>query len=168
MGDADAAEFCDAIRDRLVGSLTLYCGDRGVAEELAQDALVRVWEQWPKVGVMAAPEAWAFRVGTNLARSWGRRRSAERRARGRLGVTTEAVRDPDVAEVRAVRAAVAALPPRQRAAIVARYYIGLDVAATAVALDCAEGTVKSTTHQALAALRAAGLIDTNQMDEVDA
>jgi RNA polymerase sigma factor (sigma-70 family) len=57
----------------------------------------------------------------------------------------------------AVRAAVSALPPRQRAAIVARYYLDLDVAASAELLGCQPGTVKALTHQAIASLRRAGL-----------
>lgn len=55
-----ADQFCDEIRGRLVGSLTVYCGDRLVAEELAQDALVRAFERWDTVGAMASPEAWTY------------------------------------------------------------------------------------------------------------
>lgn len=39
MTDADAAEFCAAVCARLVGALTLACGDRGIAEELAQEVV---------------------------------------------------------------------------------------------------------------------------------
>ena len=53
----------------------------------------------------------------------------------------------------AVMQALAQLPPRQRAVIVLRYYDDLSVADTATALGCAEGTVKSQTSDALAALR---------------
>jgi RNA polymerase sigma factor (sigma-70 family) len=60
---------------------------------------------------------------------------------------------PDAADRLAVRAAVASLPPRQRAVLVLRYFDDLSVADAAAALDCAEGTVKSLTHQAIAALR---------------
>jgi DNA-directed RNA polymerase specialized sigma24 family protein len=58
-----------------------------------------------------------------------------------------------------VRSAVSALPDRQRAVIVARFYLGYDVAGTAALLDCAPGTVKAATHQALANLRTSGLVD---------
>jgi RNA polymerase sigma factor (sigma-70 family) len=155
--EADAAEFCQAVRTRLVGALTLACGDRGIAEELAQDTLVRVWERWPQVSQMESPEGWTFRTGFNLASSWRRRRGAERRAnRWSLARGPQ----PDVgfaAEIVAVRGAVSRLPERQRAVIVARYYLGYDVAGTAVLLDCAPGTVKAATHQAMANLRLAGL-----------
>ena len=51
------------------------------------------------------------------------------------------------------------LPPKQRAAVVCRFYLAMTVAETAELLGCAEGTVKSATHQALASLRRAGLAD---------
>jgi RNA polymerase sigma factor (sigma-70 family) len=158
VGADEPAGFCREIRDRLVGSLTLYCGDRGVAEELAQEALVRVWERWGTVSRMASPEAWTYRTAFNLASSWGRRRAAERRANRRVVVDDLAV-VPDTATVEAVRNAVAALPPKQRAAVVCRFYLAMTVAEAAETLDCAEGTVKSATHQALASLRTAGLTD---------
>jgi RNA polymerase sigma-70 factor (ECF subfamily) len=164
--DDDPAGFCREIRDRLVGSLTLYCGDRGVAEELTQEALVRVWERWDKVSRMASPEAWTYRTAFNLASSWGRRRSAERRANRRTVVDDHVVA-PDPATVEAVRTAVAALPPKQRAAVVCRFYLAMTVAETAQTLDCAEGTVKSATHQALATLRTAGMVDEPTPEEVE-
>ena len=152
-------DFYEHIRARLVGSLTLYCGDPGVAEELAQDALIRVWDRWDSVRLMASPEAWTYRTAFNLASSWGRRRSAERRARRRLDRPEQAHVDADMATVDAIRGAVAALPPRQRTTIVCRYYIQLDVAETAELMDCAEGTVKAATSRALHNLRSSGLID---------
>ena len=159
MGDDEPAAFCREIRDRLVGSLTLYCGDRAVAEELAQEALVRVWERWDRVSRMAAPEAWTYRTAFNLASSWGRRRSAERRANRRSVPVDDLATTPDTPTIEAVRSAVAALPPKQRSAVVCRFYLAMTVAETAETLGCAEGTVKSATHQALASLRTAGLVD---------
>lgn len=160
MTTSDPAAFCGEIRDRLVRSLTLYCGDRVVAEELAQEALVRVWERWPKVSAMDAPEAWTFRTALNLANSSFRRKQAERRARHRLEQRpVPPAPPPDDGTADEVRAAVRALPPRQRAVIIARYFLDLDVAQTATLLDCAPGTVKAATHQAINRLRQTGLID---------
>lgn len=162
----DPAAFCDRVGGRLVGSLTLYCGDRHLAEELAQEALARAWERWPSVSRMASPEAWAFRTAMNLASSRFRRRRVERRALARMAGRDDVERDD--ATVLAVRAAVRALPPRQRAVVVARWYLGYGVAETAELLGCAPGTVKSTTHQALARLREAGLADDEDADDEDA
>jgi DNA-directed RNA polymerase specialized sigma24 family protein len=121
----DPAAFCDRVSGRLVGSLTLYCGDRHLAEELAQEALARAWERWPAVSHMASPEAWTFRTAMNLANSGFRRRRIERRVLARA-VGRETV-DPDDGTALAVRAAVRALPPRQRAVIVARWFLGYGV-----------------------------------------
>ena len=78
--DAGLRDFCTAEYPRLLGTLTLYCNDRGVAEELAQEALARACVSWPKVRGMDAPGAWIHRVAMNLANSHFRRRGAERRA----------------------------------------------------------------------------------------
>jgi RNA polymerase sigma factor (sigma-70 family) len=159
-------EFCRRERPRLVGALALYLGDAGVAEELAQEALVRVWERWDRVAAMDRPDAWLHRVAFNLARSWFRRRGAERRAQQRSGPTADAYVLPDAPDAVAVRAAVALLAPRQRAAVVARFYVGLDVASAAAALGCSDGTVKALTHQAVTRLRAAGLGHDDETEEV--
>lgn len=154
--------FVDAVRDRLVGALTLATGRRAVAEELAQDALFKAWQCWPRVREADDPEAWVFRVGFNLASSWGRRQSAEWRANRRSGARSsqsETHEDADPTDVVTLRSAVAALPPRQRAVIVSRFYLGYDVAGTAALLGIAAGTVKATTSHALAKLRTAGVAD---------
>lgn len=65
------------------------------------------------------------------------------------------VNQPDEADRLAVRAAVADLPERQRAALVLRYYVDLPVAEVADVLGCAPGTVKSLTHKAVEGLRRA-------------
>jgi len=147
----DVADFCRALHPRLVGALALHCGDRDVAEELAQETIARVWERWSSVRAMESPDAWAFRVGFNLTTSRFRRRAAEHRARARFGPPSEHV--PDAADALAVREAVGALPPRQRAAIVLRYFADLPVDAAAEVLGCAPGTIKSLTSQAIATLR---------------
>jgi RNA polymerase sigma-70 factor (sigma-E family) len=149
----EPSAFCRELHPRLVGALALHCGDRDVATELAQETLARVWERWSTVERMDSPEAWAFRVAFNLAASRFRRGAAERRARARLGPVDEHVHEPDATDAVAVRAAVASLPPRQRAAVILRYFVDLSVDQTAEALRCAPGTVKSLTSQAIASLR---------------
>jgi RNA polymerase sigma factor (sigma-70 family) len=150
------AEFVRSVGPRLIGSLSLYCGDRHLAEDLSQEALARTIERWDRVCAMAAPEAWTYRTAFNLARSSFRHRAVERRNRGRLAVVDPL---PDATDAIAVRAAVRLLPERQRAVIVARFYLDLDVAETARMLRCREGTVKAHTFKAVANLRAAGLVE---------
>jgi DNA-directed RNA polymerase specialized sigma24 family protein len=64
----------------------------------------------------------------------------------------------------ALRVVVASLPPRERDAIVARFYLGMSVRETAGALECPEGTVKTLTHRAIARLRDAGFVDEEIID----
>jgi RNA polymerase sigma-70 factor (sigma-E family) len=147
--------FCTEIHPQLVGALTFYLGDQAVAEELAQEALVRIWQHWDELAAYTSPRSWAFRVAYNLANSGLRRRRAERRARARLGAPAEVDVDGRAwAERLAVRDAVAALPDRQRAAVVLRYFVGLPVEEAAAAMGCPDGTVKSLTSRAVARLRA--------------
>jgi RNA polymerase sigma factor (sigma-70 family) len=157
--EEDCEDFVVRIGPRLVGSLTLFCGDRLLAEEFAQEALARTIERWGQVGMMDSPEAWTYRTAFNVARSSFRRSAAERRARDRLPQTAPL---PDAAESIAVRDAVRMLAPRQRAVIVARFYLGLDVAETARALGCRPGTVRAHTFKALAHIRSTVLMDAEE------
>ena len=102
---------------------------------------------------MQHPGAWVHRVAFNLANSRFRRSAAERRARHRHGPVPDSYTPPDVAAVQEVRAAVAGLHPRTRAAIVLRFFAELSVKEAAEVMGCAEGTVKSLTHKGLTALR---------------
>jgi RNA polymerase sigma-70 factor (ECF subfamily) len=151
-------DFCREVWPRLAASLGLVCGDIGVGEELAQEALARAWARWGRVSRLDSAEAWVYRVGVNLFRSRFRRMQAERRALDRLSVTYTDTSNT-TADVLAIRAAVADLPDRQRAAVVLRYFADLSVAATAEALDCAPGTVRSLTSQALDRLRRTFALD---------
>lgn len=150
--------FCRDIWPRLAASFAYYCHDRTVGEEIAQEALARVCARWGHVARLDAPEAWAFRAGLNLARSRGRRKQAEQRALARLRSVAPSAPGSD-ADAIAVRDAVAALPERQRAAIVLRYFADLSVDQAATAMRCAPGTVKSLTSQAMERLRAALAVD---------
>jgi RNA polymerase sigma factor (sigma-70 family) len=150
----DLASFCEVQRPRLVGMLGLHCGDADVAEELAHDAIAKACEKWPKVRQMEFPEAWIWRVALNLATSYFRRKAAEKRASTRLQARPdEAIPDPSSTWAVEVRQAVASLPPRQRSALVLRYYLDLSIIETAQVMDCSEGTVKALTHKAEASLR---------------
>lgn len=152
-------DLCRRVHPRLVGALGLYLGDAELARELAQDTLVRVVERGPEVTAMARPEAWAFRVAFNLARSRLRRLGAERRAHARSGPDRVEAVTVEVADRLAVQRALALLPPRQRQAVVLRFYGDLPVAEVARAMGCRPGTAKAHLHQGLAALRRAGLTD---------
>ena len=153
---ADLAAFCDRQFPRLVGSLTLYCGDPHVAEELAQEAIIKTIGSWSKVSQMAAPGAWLHRVAINLANSHYRRRQAESRANARArarDVSGGVHFDHDTPDTLAIREAVARLPVRQRTVLVLRYCSDLSGAEGADAMGITPGSVKVQASRALAALR---------------
>lgn len=150
------------LRGRLVGALVLSTGDRGLAEEVAQEALAKAVVHWGRVGAMQSPEGWVFRTAFNTLRSQIRRRGAERRAyaktAARPSVDVPGL-DEDVGVRLALRDAVLGLPERQRQVVAARFYADLSVVDTARAMRCAEGTVKSLTSKALANLRLSGVME---------
>lgn len=161
--DQELVWFCHAEHLRVVGMLALHVGDRAIAEELAQDAFAKLCRHWPRVRSMRDRRAWLNRVAFNLANSALRRRYAEARANARHGATPTVDRPADTAATLAVREAVAALPRRQRQALVLRYFEGLSVSETAEQMRCAEGTVKSLTAKAIGALRErSGLLEDHE------
>jgi RNA polymerase sigma factor (sigma-70 family) len=100
------------------------------------------------------PEAWVTRVALNLAHSHFRRKRYKRRARECLEAGLVRVAEPaDTAAAVALRDALAALPPRQRTALVLCYYADLPVAEIAELLDCPISTAKSHIRRGLARLR---------------
>jgi RNA polymerase sigma-70 factor (ECF subfamily) len=153
--DVGLAELCEREHPVLVGALGLYLGDRAEAEDIAQEALIRLIQRWPLDGV-ENPGAWAMRVAFNLATSSFRRRMVHRKAMDQLQRHRVAL-PADTAEALAVRRAVLDLPERQRQAIVLRYFADLPVRDTARVMKCPEGTVKTLVHQAIKSLRRAGL-----------
>jgi RNA polymerase sigma-70 factor (sigma-E family) len=148
------SEFVLARRSALSRTAYLLTGDHAVAEDLLQTALVRTAEHWHRIAG-GDPEAYLRRVMVNERTSrWRRRRYA-------VEVPTSAqsmAAVPDTADAVVRRAtlmaALAHLPPRQRAVVVLRFFDDLTEAQTAEVLGCAIGTVKSQAHLALARLRA--------------
>ena len=156
--DAELSEFCRLERPRLVGSLSLYTGDRQLAEDLAQETLVRACQHWTEVRLTTSRSAWAHRVAFNLAKSQFRKRAVRRRYQ-HLENPETTTQDADTPMQLAVRNAVAALPEPQRRAVVLRYFTDMTVFEAAGVMGCPANTVKTHTRRAIEALRVAGLID---------
>jgi RNA polymerase sigma-70 factor, ECF subfamily len=151
----DAREaFCAEQFPRLVGALGLYTGDPELAEELAQDALARALLHWDRVEQAGSPGAYVHGIAMNLAGSHFRRVRAASRAYRRHGRSERVHRDPDTADVLAVREAVEQLPRRQRQIIVLRYHGQFTLPEIAEALSITLGAVKALNHRASQALRA--------------
>lgn len=161
--DEGLAAVCDREFPRLVGLLALRVGNRQVAEELAQDALVELCRRWPSVD---RPSAWLTTVALNRSRSWLRRRWAEQRAYRRHGPQPVRQEAPDTASAIAVREAVAELPQRQQEAIILRFYEGLSVEEAAEVMGCSQGNVKALSHRALARLGSESTLTQEATDHV--
>jgi RNA polymerase sigma-70 factor (sigma-E family) len=130
----------------------LLTANRTLAEDLAQEAFVRLYGRFQDLRNPDAFPAYLRRTVVNLANSHFRRRKVERAFLEREGgLATAPGADPD--DRRRVREALQTLPYRQRAAVVLRYYEDLPEAQTAEVLRCRPGTVKSLLSRGLEALR---------------
>ena len=138
----------------------LMLGDPAGAEECVQDAYLRVFRAWDRVGAMERPDLYLRTAVLNQCRSRLRRRQVESRAagagasihgRGGADATGSGLPDPDLVTDE-VLAAVRRLPPRQRAAVVLRYYEDRSESEIGRALGCSPGTVKSQLAKARATL----------------
>ena len=144
--------FTDYVAGRstsLRATAYLLCGDWHTAEDLTQTAFLKLYKVWDRVRGYEALDAYARRT---LLRVY-----LDTRRRGReLPAETVPERPVDaepVAERLAMLAALATVPPRQRAVLVLRYWEDLSVEQTAELLGCSEGTVKSQASRGLEKLR---------------
>jgi RNA polymerase sigma-70 factor (sigma-E family) len=134
--------------------------DVPLAEDIVHDVILKLHRNWPRIGVLDAPDAYVYRMLTNEFLSWKRRSTRI----ARLGVAGPAPSGDHAgmsAERDALDAALLTLPKRQRAVLVLRYYGDRTDAEIASILGCSEGTVRSHASRGLASLRiepAAGLI----------
>jgi RNA polymerase sigma-70 factor (sigma-E family) len=168
-GDDGFRDFVATYGAALSRTAFLLTGDHHLAEDLLQSVLARTATHWRRV-TAGNPQAYVRRAMINQRTSWWRRHRYGRETpvptdalhtlvMNRSGTpTTGGTGTADAADTVVQRmtvvAALAQLPPRQRAVIVLRYFDDLGEAATARALNCSVGTVKSQTHAALARLRA--------------
>lgn len=148
------AEFFTARYDVVRRTAYLLCGDWHWADDLAQLAFVRLAAAWHSVRDRQSLDAF---VRTCVVRAYlsESRRVFKRRERS-MAELPESPGD-DTAEATTRRLVFARaldlLPARQRATLICRYYQGLDIAETAAAMGCSEGTVKSQTARGLTTLR---------------
>ena len=153
--DDEFAAFAAASGGALRRTAYLICGDWDRAADITQEALIRMYVAWPRLDPGRDIRAYARRTAVRIAIDQSRKRSSREVPTPRAG--DRLVADPtDVVADRALlMAALAALPPRQRACVVLRYYEDLSVETVAEVLGCRTGTVKSQTARGLEALRVA-------------
>jgi RNA polymerase sigma-70 factor (sigma-E family) len=147
-------DFYAALWPRLVRTAYAVSGDLGVAEDAVQSAFAKAYRSWRRISRMHAPEAYLRRMTVNEVlndRRLARRRhevtSADPPDRATTGGDDDALEHGELWRV------VSALPPRQRAVLVLRYYEDLSEQQIAEVLGCRPGTVKSQASAAIATLR---------------
>lgn len=123
------------------------------AADLTQNALVRALRSWDRVQEVAHPDAYVKRILVNTMLS--EKAGLRLRERVPAGRVEAAVPSPEHAVVDRdeLWSRISALPPRQRAVVVLRYYEDLSEAEIARVLGCAPGTVKAHASAALRTLR---------------
>jgi RNA polymerase sigma-70 factor (sigma-E family) len=131
----------------------LLTGDRELAEDLAQEAFVRVARRLTGLRNADSVRWYLRRTVVNLANSHLRRRRVERAHMPALASSVAGVVTTDVVTKQVVRDAIARLSARQRTVVVLRYYQDLTDQQIASVLGCPVGTVKSLLHRAAAILR---------------
>ena len=152
--DAEYTEYVAARLSSLRRLAAVLCNDWQRADDLVQATLVKLYVHWGRVRAATHPDAYARAV---LVRESIHERRSVWVKRVSLGgkVTDSPTAEVDQDAVLDLRAAVAALPARQRATLVLRYYCDLNVEQSAEILGCSPGTVKSQTARALDAVRRA-------------
>lgn len=132
-------------------------------EDAAQDAFARAYEKWSVVARLDRPATWVYVVAVRQAR---RNRGRRDPSTGSADWATEALQQAeDVVARLSIVAALDQLAPRQRLAIVLRYYADLSVQDIAKAMSCREGTIKATLHSAHQRLRT--ILDDRTISEND-
>ncbi|MDI2131463.1 SigE family RNA polymerase sigma factor [Yinghuangia seranimata] len=153
--EEDFAEFARARWTPLMRLARTLALDEARAEDLVQEALIRMWRVWPRVR-LEHPDAYARRTLVNVAMSWRRRKWW-----GETAVAYIADRPRDAVEGPAaatadrdlLRRAVAQLPYKQRIVVLLRYVEDLSEQQVAELMGCSAGTVKSQASRGLARLR---------------
>ncbi|MET0419422.1 MAG: SigE family RNA polymerase sigma factor [Actinoplanes sp.] len=143
-------------RAGLVRTATLLtAGDAHLAEDLVQSTLTKLYVAWPAFRRADNPDGYLRRTLVNTLtderRRWWRRHERSMADLPERPALTRPEPPGDLDD--GLLAALRDLPPKMRAAVVFRYFYDLDIADTADALGCSEGTVKSQTARALSRLR---------------
>jgi RNA polymerase sigma factor (sigma-70 family) len=143
--------FYQAEAKTLFQRLWLVTGNRAEAEELMQDAFLSVWQRWDRVAAMDEPVAYLYRTAMNLFRNRYRRSVLALRRTVQLAPSNDDFSDADDRAV--IRHVLAALPPRQRAALVLTEILGFSSKEAGDALGVTDATIRSLTRHGRDAFR---------------
>lgn len=151
--DTEFREFVAARSAALLRTAYLLVGDWAHAEDVLQTALTKTYLAWRRLGKIEAVEAYARRVLVTTTTSWWRRRWHGEHPTELLPERAAPDQINNEIERQVLWRYVQALPPRQRAVLVLRFYEDLTEVEVARVLGVAVGTVKSQCARALTSLR---------------
>jgi RNA polymerase sigma-70 factor (sigma-E family) len=152
--DAEFSDFVAARETSLRRLAILLCQDWHRADDLVQAAITKLYVHWPKAKAADSMDAYVRAIVVRefleeRRSSWMRRVTLTSQPPDRPAAGNDPETSVDM------QAALADLPPRQRATLVLRFYCDLSVEQAAQVLGCTPGTVKSQTAKALNSLRIA-------------
>lgn len=156
--DADAlvAELFEQEGRSLVRLARLFCDDRNAAEDLVQEAFIRLHRSAGSIRDLGRAPAFLRSIVINLARDHNRRGLMSLRHRGSADPPTPPAEPADDAvadeQAAAMLDALRSLPERQRACLVLHYYQELSIAEVADTLGISSNSVKTHCRRGLAAL----------------
>lgn len=153
--DEDFTDFVAARWSSLYRLAYLLAGSPTGAEDLLQTTLEKAYVRWARIGQMEFPEAYVRKMLATTATSSGRRAWLGERPSAEMPESRDRSHEMPVLDRALLWPIVCALPARQRAVIVLRFYEDLTEAQIADVLGCAPGTVKSQASAAMTALRRA-------------
>jgi RNA polymerase sigma factor (sigma-70 family) len=151
MGELDFEDFYRATFPNLVRAMFLLVPDDAEAEELAQEAMVRVYERWDRVGSMESPSGYVYQVAVNLNRR--RIRSLAIRTRRLLTVRAGLQHVPPPESDRDLAVAIGSLSIRLREAFMLVDWLGMSSDEAGRILRIAPASVRSRVHRARKELR---------------
>ena len=144
-------EFFLAEHERLFQALYLLTGDRHEADDLAQEALLRAYERWDRVGAMDSPAGYVYRTALNLHRS--RLRALVVRTRRVFAAIPVEDLSGQVSASHDVRRALSKLPRGQREALILVEWLGLGSEEAGRVLGIDASSVRGRLHRGRATLR---------------
>lgn len=156
--DEAFTEFMAARYPSILRTARLLTGGGTQGEDLAQEALLRTYRAWNRIGRLEAAEAYTRTTMVRLLIKDRRRKWHAEVPAERLPEVALPGHEDETATGMAVRKVIRLLPPAQRAVLVLRYYHQLSEEEIAGVLGCSRGTVKSRAARALTALREQGVL----------
>jgi RNA polymerase sigma-70 factor (ECF subfamily) len=151
------AELVERHRGEILAYARRLLGHEQDAQDVCQDALMRACRAFGRLPRGANARAWLYKITTNTA--FNAMRRGRKRKAGIADVGVESLPAPTLSlpergrQLAAVRESVDRLPRKQRAALMQRYFQGLDYGEIAVSLGCSEASARANVYQAIKKLR---------------